>query len=153
MGHARVPEVYVHFALMYATDHIFPVLPIKDLINEDGNPKTPHKLATGTKPSVSHLHVLFFPCVVRKDTAHVDTKMLNMRHQAQKGFRGIFVGIPEHQKGYLVYVPSTRKIISSYDVVFDESVSSALAYTSRPYSEAMAMHLAVTYTPYSTSSK
>ena len=39
MVHARVPEVYVHFALMYTKDHIFPVLPIKDLINEDGDPK------------------------------------------------------------------------------------------------------------------
>ena len=70
-----------------------------------------------------------------------------------KGFRGIFVGIPEHQKGYLVYVPSTRKVISSYNVVFDESFSSALSYTSQPYSEAMAMCLAVTYTPYGTSLK
>ena len=70
-----------------------------------------------------------------------------MRHQAQKGFRGIFVGIPEHQKGYLVYVPSTGKIISSCDIVFDESFYSALAYTSRPYSEVMAMRPAVTYTP------
>ena len=87
---------------MYTTDHIFLVLPIKDLINKDGNPTTPHKLATGTKPSVSHLRVLFFTCVVRKATAHVDTKTLNMSHQAQRGFRGIFVGIPEHQKGYLV---------------------------------------------------
>ena len=43
MVHARVPEVYVHFELMYTTDHIFPVL------------------ATGTKPSVSHLCVLFSP--------------------------------------------------------------------------------------------
>ena len=76
-----------------------------------------------------------------------------MRHQAQKGFRGIFVGIPQHQKGYLVYVPSTRKVILSYNVVFDESFSSALAYTSQPYSEAMAMRPAVTYTPYDTSSK
>ena len=76
-----------------------------------------------------------------------------MRHQAQKGFRGIFVGIPEHQKGYLVYVPSTRKVISSYDVVFDESFSSELEYTSRPYSEAMVVRPAVTYTPYTTSSK
>ena len=50
MVHARVPEVYVHFAFMYTTDHIFPVLPIKDLINEDGDPTTPHKLATCTKP-------------------------------------------------------------------------------------------------------
>ena len=110
-------------------------------------------MATGTKPSVSYLRVLFCPCVVRKATPHVDTKTLNMRHQAQKGFRGIFVGIPQHQKGYLVYVPSTRKVILSYDVKFDESFVSALSYSSRPYAEAMAMRSAVTYTPYATSSK
>ena len=92
-------------------------------------------------------------CVVRKATAHVETKTLNMHHQAQKEFRGIFVVIPEHQKGYLVYVTSKRKIISSYDVVFDESFSSALAYTLQPYSEAMVMRPEVTYTPYATSSK
>ena len=102
MVHSRVPEVYVHFTLMYTTDHIFPVLTIKYLINENGDPTTPHKLATGTKPSVSHLRVLFFPCVVRKATAHVETKTLNIRHQAQKGFRGIFVGFPQHQKRFLV---------------------------------------------------
>ena len=84
MVHARVPEIYIHFALMYTTDNIFPVLPIKDLINEDGDTTTPYKLATGTKPSVSHLRILFCPCVVRKATAHVETKTLNMRHQAQK---------------------------------------------------------------------
>ena len=117
MIHDKVPEVYVHFALMYTTDHIFPVLPIKDLINKDGNPTTPHKLATGIKPSVSHLRLLFCPCGVRKATAHVETKTLSMHHQAQKGFCGIFVGIPQHQKGYLVYVPRTRKVISSYGVV------------------------------------
>ena len=50
MVHAIVPEVYVHFTLMYTSYHIFTVLPIKDLINEDGNPTTPHELATGKKP-------------------------------------------------------------------------------------------------------
>ena len=45
-----------------------------------------------------------------------------------------------------MYVTSKRKIISSYDVVFDESFSSALAYTSQPYSEEMVMSPAVTYT-------
>ena len=90
MVHDIVPEVYVFFALMYTTDHIFPVLPIKDLINEDGDPTTPHKLATGTKPSVSHSRVLFFPCVVYKATEHVETKTLNMCHQEQKGFCSIF---------------------------------------------------------------
>ena len=84
--------------------------------------------------------------------AHVETKTLNMRHKAQKGFRGIFVGIPQHQKGYLVCVPSTRKVTLSYNVVFDKSFCIALSYTSRPYVEAMAMRLTVTYTPWATSS-
>ena len=138
---------------MYTTDHIFPVLPIKDVINKDGDPTTPHKLATGTKPSVSHLPVLFCLCVVRKATAHVETKTLNMHHQSQTGFCSIFVRIKQHQTLFLVYVPRTRKVIFSYEVVFDKSFSSALSYTSRPYAEAMAMHPAVTYTPYATSSK
>ena len=145
--------MYIHFEFMYTTDHIFPVLSIKCLINEDSNPTTPFKLATSTKPSVSHLRVLFCPCVVQKATAHVDKKSLNMRHQAQEGFHGIFVGIPEHQKRYLVYVPSTRKRISLYDVVFDENVYNVLSYTSHPYSEAMAMRPAVIYTHFSASSR
>ena len=37
--------------------------------------------------------------------------------------------------------------------MLDKSFSSALSYTSRPYSEAMVMHLTVTYTPYATSSR
>ena len=68
------------------TYHIFLVLPIKDLIKKYSDPTTPHKLSTGTKPSVSHLRVLFCPCIVQKATARVGTKSLNMRHQAQKGF-------------------------------------------------------------------
>ena len=71
MVHDTVTEVYVHFVLMYTTDHIFLFLAIKDIINEDGDPTTPQKLATGTKLSVSHLCVLFCPCVVQKATAHV----------------------------------------------------------------------------------
>ena len=52
-----------------------------------------------------------------------------------------------------MYVLSTRKVISSYDVMFDKSFSSALSYTPRPYAEAMAMRPTVTYTPCATSSK
>ena len=74
-------------------------------------------------------------------------KTLNMRHQAQKGFCGIFAGIPQHQKGYLLYLPSTRKVIFSYNVVFDESFSSAFSYMSRLYAEAMVMRPTVPYTP------
>ena len=48
--HGRVLESYIHFALMYTKYHIFPVLPIKDLINEDSDQTTSFKLAKGTKP-------------------------------------------------------------------------------------------------------
>ena len=52
-----------------------------------------------------------------------------------------------------MYVPSKRKIISSYDVVFDESFSSTFEYTSQPYVEAMDMRPAVSYISFATSSK
>ena len=45
------------------------------------------------------------------------------------------------------------KIISSHDVVSDESFSITLAYTSQPYSEAMAVHPAVSYIPCDTYSR
>ena len=98
MVHAKVSEYYIHFALMHTEDHIFQVLPIKYLINKDDEPTMPYKLVTGMKPLVSHLYVLFFPCVVQKANAHVRTKALNMHHQAKKGFCGIFVGISQHPK-------------------------------------------------------
>ena len=153
MVHAKVSKAYIHFDLMYTADHIFSVLPIKYLINKDGEPNMPFKLATGTKTSGSYLHVLFCTCVVWKATSHIYKKALNMRHQAQNGFCNIFVEITQHQKGYLVYVPSTRNIISSYDVVFDESFPSTLEYTSQPYAEAIAVRMDVSCTLFATSFK
>ena len=94
MVHAKVSEAYIHFSLRYTTYHICLVIQIKYLINEDGNLTTPFKVVTGTKPSVSNLRVLVCPRVVQKATERVDKKALTMCHQAQKGFRGIFVGIP-----------------------------------------------------------
>ena len=96
------------------------------------------------KPSASHLRRLFFPCVLLKANSHVGTKVLNMRHQASKGFCGILVGIPQHQKGYVMYAPVTRKIISSYDVV----CGNFFLIRWQPYVEAMDMRPAVLYTPY-----
>ena len=80
MLHAIVSEACIHFAFMYTTDLTFLVLLIKDLINKYSDPTTPFKIATGKKNSVSQLRVLFCPCVVRKATAQVETKALNMRH-------------------------------------------------------------------------
>ena len=59
MVHVQVSDKYIYDALMYTTDHIFTVLPIKQLVNKDGEPNTAHKMAAGTKQSVSNLCVLF----------------------------------------------------------------------------------------------
>ena len=65
------------------------------------------------------------------------SKALKIRHQVQKGFHDIFVGISQDQKGYLIYIPHKQKIVSSYDVVFDENFFSELSYRSQPYAEDM----------------
>ena len=52
-----------------------------------------------------------------------------------------------------MYVTITRKIISSYDVVFDEIFSIMLSYKSQPHAEAMDMHPSVSHTPYDTYSR
>ena len=98
MVHVRVSDKYIHFSLMYITDHIFPVLTIKHLVNRYSEPNTPHKMETITKTSVSNPRVLFCPFFVRKENAHVDTKALNVCRESQKN-RVIFVGILLHQKG------------------------------------------------------
>ena len=81
MVNAQVSDEYIHFSLIYTTDHIFPVIPIKHLVNQYSEPNTPYKLAIGMKPSVSNLRVLFCPCLVQKATAHVDKNALNIHHQ------------------------------------------------------------------------
>ena len=58
------------------THNIFPVLPIKTLINQYGEQITPQKMASGTKTSVSNLHVTFTPCVVQKGNSYINRKEL-----------------------------------------------------------------------------
>ena len=110
---------------MYTSYYILLVLATKDLINEYVKPTTQFKLVTGTKPSISHLRVLFCQCIVQKSTAHIRKNSLNMHHPAQNSFCGVFVGIPQHQKGCLVYVPHKLNILSLYNVVFYEIFLSA----------------------------
>ena len=140
-------ENYSHSALIYADLYALSVLPLKYLVNEKGEPCTLFELMNGEKPSVRHLRTLFCPVIVKKHTAMKDKKVVNMRHQAQKGYRGIFVGMPENQEGYLCYVPSIRNTVTSYDALFDKTFSSALAYSEKPYHDAMSMRPGVSFIP------
>ena len=93
---------------MYMTYHILSVLSAKHLVNQDGEKTRPHKLATGSKPSVSNILVLFCLCVVQK-ALH----MLTQRRQVcvinyKMVFPCYFIDILQHQIGYIIYVHSTR---------------------------------------------
>ncbi len=50
-------------------------------------------------------------------------------HCTEKGIRGIFIGFPPNQKGYLIYLPASRTIAVSGDMMFDETFYSAIATT------------------------
>ena len=70
MVHSRVLEAYINFTLMYTVEHIFLVLPIKDLINEDGEPTTPSNLATGTNLQY-RIYMFYFVHVLYKKLLHL----------------------------------------------------------------------------------
>ena len=66
MVHARFLKAYIHFVLMCTAYHIFPVLSIKNLKNEEDELTTPFQLTTCTKSPMFHLYVLFCLYVVKK---------------------------------------------------------------------------------------
>ena len=41
MVHPQVSDKYIHFVLMYKTDRIFPVMTVKQLVNQGGEPTMP----------------------------------------------------------------------------------------------------------------
>ena len=125
--------MYIHFALTYKTDHIFPVLRIKHLVDKDSKTTIYYFKLVQVQIIQYHIYACYFAHLLYGKLLQLLTKkVLNLIHQAQKDFRRIFVVITQQQKVYIVHAPSTRKIISSYDVAFDESFSSAMAYMSQP---------------------
>lgn len=82
------------------------------------NGKTPFELWTGAKPDISHLRI--FGSVVM---VHIPKeKRLKWEKKAEKG---ILVGYPEDIKGYRVFNPITKAIITSRDVVVMEKARPA----------------------------
>ncbi|MGH3056509.1 MAG: hypothetical protein ACRDL7_16160, partial [Gaiellaceae bacterium] len=138
MNFARVGQQYTHFALQYAVDHIFPALPWTNL-QVSGRPSTPYELSEGKKPRISHLRTLFCPCIVKKDSVRQNGHLQRTNNLPQRGIRGVFIGFPSDQAGSLVYIPSTRQIIVSADVAYDETFSSAIAYTEKPFHDEMTL--------------
>ncbi len=64
----------------------------------------------------------------------------------QRGISGIHL-VPQTQKGLLLYVPSTRQIVISGDVICDETSASTMAETWRPFHDALALKPTTSFIP------
>lgn len=74
--------------------------------------KTPHKAWSGEKPYVDQLRV--WGCLT-----HVHVPKEKRSKLDEKSTPCIFIGISEESKGYRLLNPSTMKIITSKDVIFE----------------------------------
>ena len=85
MGKAQVSDKYIHFALMYTTDYIFPVLPIKHLVNKDGE-KICHTNCKLAQNFQYQTHMFYSVHVFTKGSAHVKKKCVKHASSITKSF-------------------------------------------------------------------
>ena len=143
MTNARVGLAYFHFAITYAWQ-ILVVLPAKSTSAvKDGVvvPTTPHYLYFGEIPNVQKYRVFGCPAVC-KVYKHKDSLRRTMDHKniVQRGVRGIFVGFPVNQAGWLIYVPSSRHLLASADASFDEHFASVTTMTELIFHDSTPVH-------------
>ena len=86
---------------------------------------------------ISHFRVFGCQAVAKKWVARINNKSLNKK--TERGMRGIFIGFPYQQKGYLLYVPASRQIVSSGDVMFDETFFSTIVTNWRQFHDSLAL--------------
>ncbi|CAL2267031.1 unnamed protein product [Prunus armeniaca] len=80
------------------------------------NKVTPFEAYTSRKPGIAHLKIFGSPCHVLIPSA--------LRHKLEENsHKCIFVGYGLCEKGYRLFDPSTRKVILSRDVTFDENAT------------------------------
>ncbi|CEM26035.1 unnamed protein product [Vitrella brassicaformis CCMP3155] len=78
--------------------------------------KTPHELFIGYPPDVGHIRT--FGCKAHINQRKETIGKINSRTQI-----GILLGYdPATKDGYLVYLPHTRQLVLSRDVLFDEAI-------------------------------
>lgn len=110
---ARLPKYLFEDALRFMT-HVYNLRAHSSL---DG--KTPYELFFSTVPSVAHLRVFGAHC-------HVLSRVQNPDKMVPKSFPGRLIGyhtdkLGASPNGYIIYFPSSRKVMIARDVIFNEA--------------------------------
>jgi transposase InsO family protein len=143
LTHARLNLALFDMALRYAWQ-VKAVLPLPSLIVDSPTttrPGTPFECFFGKRPSIGRYKVFGCPCVVKVYTrasidSNANARTLDNKNLVQRGVRGIFVGFPINQAGYLTWIPTSGHLLASVDVQFDEDFTSPLAYPDRIFHDA-----------------
>ena len=125
---AHLKIEFYSLALMYACK-ILRVLPAKGLVDTNGNLTTTYAILHGRKPRVQRYKVFGCPAVFKRYAPMINGKLITDFKQLQKGCRGIFVGFPDNQAGWLFYVEHKiggSHLVISMDAVFDQHFLSGI---------------------------
>jgi hypothetical protein len=106
-------------------------------------PATPYQFYYGQLPSIASFRVFGSPVVVKCWV----TEQSPTGKQTERGTRGIFIGFPPNQKGYLIFCPGSRQILVSDDVIFDESFQAAIATTWQQYQDSLSLKPVASHIP------
>lgn len=140
--HVRLPDTFWYHAIIYAT-HIFNVLPIQGVKDNQDHPATPYELFFHQKPVVARFYVFGCPTVVQKWV----TKQSTQGKQTECGVWGIFIRFDANNKGFMIYCPGSRSIITSEDVTFNELFTSAIATMWQQHKDSLALRPPLTTIP------
>jgi len=76
---------------------------------------TPYEKMTGLKPDISNIRIFGSLCY-----AHRNKEVRKDKKLDETATRGIFIGYPNHMKGYIVYLPSEKRYMITPNVTFNE---------------------------------
>lgn len=107
LSHVELSVGYWEF-LRASAVHVFNMTP-----RRSGSTMAPLEAIIGKKPSLDHLRVFGCPAYV-----HVPSQRRTKMEAPSR--KGLFVGYSPSSQSWIIYLPSTRTILSSHSVTFDE---------------------------------
>ena len=93
---------------------------IRNRVWSDGADGVPYQLVKGLPPDLPYLRVFGCPCYV-----HIDKQL--RRKLDDRAWKGVFVGYALDSLAYLIWNPTTQRLVRSRNVVFDELSAASFA--------------------------